>query len=61
MGSDEWNEGLCPDPVVMNKLASIGRESGSTFMEMKSQDTLPNVLNELKVSPKLALFFLKEI
>jgi len=48
MGSDEWNEGLCPDPVVMNKLASIGRESGSTFMEMKSQDTLPNVLNELK-------------
>merc|ERR1712012_1222672 len=48
MGSDEWNEGLCPDPVVTNKLASIGRESGSTFMEMKSQDTLPNVLNELK-------------
>jgi len=48
MGSDEWNEGLCPDPVVMNKLASVGRESGSTFMEMKSQDTLPNVLNELK-------------
>jgi len=48
MVSDEWNEGLCPDPVVMNKLASVGRESGSTFMEMKSQDTLPNVLNELK-------------
>jgi len=46
--SDEWNEGLCPDTVVMNKLAGIGRDDGSSFLEMKSQDTLPNLLNELK-------------
>uniref|UniRef100_H2ZBS5 VWFA domain-containing protein n=1 Tax=Ciona savignyi TaxID=51511 RepID=H2ZBS5_CIOSA len=36
--NEVWNEGLCPDTIILNKLAKVGRGDSSTFMEMKSHD-----------------------
>lgn len=49
MQSTAWNEGLCPDTVTLNSLAKVGREVGSTFMEMTSHDTTVDLINALKV------------
>ncbi|CAK8696690.1 unnamed protein product [Clavelina lepadiformis] len=50
--SDQWNEGLCPDTVVLGKLAKVGRDESSSFMEMTSQDTIPDILNILECHPQ---------
>ncbi|XP_078481348.1 collagen alpha-1(XIV) chain-like [Ciona intestinalis] len=47
--NDVWNEGLCPDTIILNKLAKVGRDDSSTFFEMKSHDVLADVINELTV------------
>jgi len=42
-----WNDNLCPDVTVMNKLARIGRNSRD-FFTMKDSDSMLEIVEELK-------------
>merc|ERR1712136_294882 len=46
--SEEWDDGLCPNTIVLNKLAGVGRNPSEGFYEMKSRSTANSVIEELK-------------
>jgi len=43
-----WEDGLCPNTVVLSKLAAVGRDSSKSFYEMKSRTSMNSVVEELK-------------
>ena len=44
----DW-PGLCPDRSVMDALANVRKSGSEHHMVMKAQETIPDILDELKV------------
>lgn len=49
MSSQEWDEGLCPDTVILDMLANVGEKKADEFFTMRSSGTAEELVKSITV------------